>query len=348
MSRRDFRELCVERDNQQCVVPWCDEPVLQSPDKKGEVHHIIERKLWENGGYIEDNGASVCNYHHRLAENDIIPPQAFWMWIGIENPPLPDDVSSMGVDKWGQSIEMPPWKEHRDIIKYPSTRHLPWSHEQDRDDTSYKNVENFLNYPLVSTIKMDGSNSMIVKDKDNPVRARNGRTADKEHFDMLKKMYWENNLYKRIPNNIQIFGEWLYAKHSIHYGCQCENECGDSGPKLRDYFQVFGIYNNYYDVWLSWDSTLKLSKKLGLTVVPSAGDDYFKGSFERKDQFWDYFVDLSKQVVQNNHEGIVVRSRFPIHYSQISKRLGKYVRDDHVMESEKHWSNRELKKNLRK
>lgn len=373
MSREKFRQHCVERDDGQCVVPDCHEQVTPSPDGPGEVHHIIERKLWTNGGYIPRNGVSICNEHHRLAERNIIPPQAFWRQL-VENAdkggmyvPLPRDVHrgvshatesdtvgvwtdaenvpEFAVDKWGEPLDAPPWTEHRDYIKYPSTRHLPWSHERDDDDTAHEQVDNFVEVPLVATIKMDGGNAMLVKDTDNPIRARNGRQADKEHFDMAKQWYWENNLYSKIPEYLQIFGEWLYAKHSIHYGCDCNEPCEDVGPALRDYFQVFGIYDTRFGLWLGWHETMEIAGEIGLTMAPRADVSYEIGEFDNSQHFWDYAYQLSQSVVEDGHEGIVIRSAYPFHYGQIERRLGKYVRPGHVKDGEEHWSNRETVQN---
>ena len=186
MSRLKFRQKCVERDSGTCVVPTCDEVVTDDPDGPSEVHHIMERKLWSGGGYLADNGASVCNQHHRLAEQNVIPPQAFWRWVGVEDPPLPDGVAKNS-DKWGEKLEEPPWKEHRANIKYPSTRHLPWSHERDEDDTAHEVVDWAMEIPLIATLKMDGGNAMLVSDIDNPVRARNGQHADKQNLTTTSK-----------------------------------------------------------------------------------------------------------------------------------------------------------------
>lgn len=343
MTRGEFRERCVDRDGGQCLVPACDSRVTEDPDGPGEVHHILERKLWDDGGYVPRNGASVCNEHHRLAESNIIPPQAFWRWIGVTDPPLPNDrlVTDKDVNKWGEALPTPRWQEYRDYIKYPSTRHLPWSHERDDDDTAHSSIEFLTRYPLVVTVKMDGGNCMLVKDMDNPIRARNGRHADKEHFDMAKQWYWENDLYSQLPEHYQVFGEWLYAKHSIHYGCDCDEPCEDIGPALRDYFQVFGVYDTRYQLWLGWNETVEFADRLGLTMVPKVGEFYFEEPYEA----WDELYDLSQTVVDDGHEGIVVRSAHPFHYGQIEQRLGKYVRPGHVKEDEKHWSNRPLVQN---
>lgn len=337
-NRQQFRQTVFDRDNHTCLVPGCDAPAE-------DAHHIIERALWSDGGYVPDNGASVCETHHRAAEDNLIPPQAFWRWAGVTEPPLPTDIDDIHVNKWGDELDAPPWKEHRANIKYPSTRHLPWSHERDTDDTAHTEVEWALNTPLVATVKMDGGNACFVKDTDEPVRARNGRQADKDHFDMAKQLYWEKDLYSDIPDHLQIFGEWMYAKHSIHYGCDCDPACEDVGPALRDYFQVFGVYDTRFDLWLGWKETLEIADALGLTVAPPATDSYRVGSFDNVQEFWDFFYELSREVVAQGHEGVVVRSAYPFHYGQIGKRLGKYVREGHVREDEEHWSNRPLVQN---
>jgi len=73
---------------------------------------------------VTDNGASLCNPHHQDTESNDIPAQAFWLWAGIENPLLPDGADDIHVDKWGDPFETPPWADHRDRIKYQSSRHL--------------------------------------------------------------------------------------------------------------------------------------------------------------------------------------------------------------------------------
>lgn len=341
MTREAFRQTCVERDGSECLIPWCDESVTDDPDGPGEVHHIIERRLWDDGGYFADNGACVCNDHHRRAENNEIPPQAFWRWNSVDHPTLPETVSSQDVNKWGEQLDGPSWSSIRSEIKYPSTGHLPLSPEWDGSRVDLKAVDQLVESPIVVTIKMDGSNAMLVKDTEEPVRARNGKHAEHPSFDLLKQEYWNRNLYEKIPENLQIFGEWLYAKHAIHYGCECDTPCEDVAPGLDAYFQVFGVYDTRYNLWLSWWEIEEWAAKIGYPTTPVISEAAIDTDYE----LYDWLVDVGTELVDRGHEGFVVRSMFPIHYGQFEKRIAKYVRAGHVDPDADHWSHSSVTRN---
>lgn len=67
LSREEFRDAVFSRDSHRCVV--CGE---QAKD----AHHLIDRSLWteenEYHGYIPENGASLCEKHHKAAERDTV------------------------------------------------------------------------------------------------------------------------------------------------------------------------------------------------------------------------------------------------------------------------------------
>jgi len=48
LDRDSFREFVFVRDGHKCVI--CGAP-------KKDAHHIIERRLFSNGGYFIENGA---------------------------------------------------------------------------------------------------------------------------------------------------------------------------------------------------------------------------------------------------------------------------------------------------
>lgn len=345
LSRSLFRESCLDRDDGTCVIPWCDRTVNPSGDDDGEVHHILERSLWPDGGYHRRNGASVCNPHHRAAEANHIPPQAFWKWIDVP-PHTPVGVTGHS-DKWGDEFEQPPWKEHRQLIKYPSTGHLPFSPEYEDNSVDHQSLSPFAGYPIVVMAKLDGGNAMIVCDEEQPVRARNGRHAEHQSFDMLKQLYWDENLYESIPDHIQIFGEWMYAKHSIHYGCTCDPACDDIGPELDRYFYIFGVYDTRYDLWLSWFEVTEWAEKLNFPTPPVVHSGTFEEwELRNGNENTSSLEMIAKETVAQGHEGIVVRSKYPYHYDQFAQRLGKYVRDGHVDPDAEHWKHRKNKRNV--
>lgn len=359
-NRKQFRENVFSRDNHSCIVPWCD-------NSADDAHHIIERELWEDGGYIPKNGASVCNKHHRYAESNNIPPQAFYLWAEIENPPIPNSVSNHDVDKWGEEFDTPPWENLRERIKYQSSRHLLPLYWYDhtvaqerikKDDTGLKIVEDFVGIPLVITHKIDGSNCMIVNDVDNPVRARNGSspTESMKKFYKSGGLYWRQEVNQKLPDRLQVFGEWVYAKHSIHYGCDCDEQCEDVGPSLseltgieddRSYFQIFGVYDKIHNIWLSWPDTKSIANHLGFPTTPViyCEDSNDNATFKTETEARNKLIEYAHNVVENGGEGIVVRSKFPFHYGQFPKRLGKYVRENHVKDDADHWSHRNVVEN---
>ena len=58
--RKQFRDDCFRRDEYKCVI--CG--------KSGELdaHHITDRKEMPHGGYVKENGISLCSTCHQKAE----------------------------------------------------------------------------------------------------------------------------------------------------------------------------------------------------------------------------------------------------------------------------------------
>lgn len=61
--RRKFREFVFARDKHKCAIPNCT--VMKSLD----THHITNRNDMPNGGYVKENGISLCPVHHFHAED---------------------------------------------------------------------------------------------------------------------------------------------------------------------------------------------------------------------------------------------------------------------------------------
>lgn len=328
LSRNDFRNSVFERDKHTCIIPNCNKSAV-------DAHHIIERRLWkyteEFGGYFISNGASLCEEHHIAAEKNFFPPQYLWQLLKINDPIRPKSFEpTIDYNKWGIPFKMP----NRYRIKYPSTPYLPFSSqwqppESAKDDETYlENVDCFFGVPIVSTIKMDGSNIQMTKDH---VAARNGTVANHRSFDYLKALHAQK--YSRmIPKELQVFGEWLFAKHSIHY---------TNNLSLNSYLQIFGVYNMKTRLFGSWDDVKKMAWILDIPAVP-----VIKTARYEKD--WQLEQDVSKaahDVIKQGHEGVVIRITYPFHYGQFSDHVAKIVRPNHV-QTDKHWSEGPITKNV--
>ncbi len=84
MARQKFRDAVFKRDRNLCVICKQSEPL--------DVHHITDRTLMPNGGYVKENGISLCPdhllmaemYHHSNGENcpDGFNPTQLYMKVG--------------------------------------------------------------------------------------------------------------------------------------------------------------------------------------------------------------------------------------------------------------------------
>jgi len=319
-KRDTFRESVFKRDRSYCIVPSCHKPAV-------DAHHIIERRLWtadnEKGGYLIDNGVSLCEEHHKLAERNVLSPHVLRLWAGITNRVLPKQLDpNRDYDKWGKILK--PLKKiylYKDAVKYPSTAFFEFSPNllNARETNPLIDPENLVGYPVVISLKMDGSNVTITR---NHIAARNGTDARHRSFDYCKSIH--ASICQLIPEHIQIFGEWLYAKHSIHYS---------DDLSLYSYLQIFGVYDQKHHIFLGWNDVEKISKKIGYPTVPVLS----KQIFHDKHHLIAKVTEIAEKQIQKGQEGIVVRSIYPFHYSQFPHYLAKYVRADHVKKGVKHW-----------
>lgn len=69
--RQKFRDAVFGRDGHKCV--FCD--IVTDLD----AHHITDRSLMPNGGYIKENGITLCPSHHLDAETFHISGGTEWV-----------------------------------------------------------------------------------------------------------------------------------------------------------------------------------------------------------------------------------------------------------------------------
>ena len=93
LSREEFKQEVFKRNDGFCV--FCQKPAV-------DAHHILDRKLFTDGGYYIDNGAPVCEAHHWACERTDIRVEEVRKNCGIETLRLPEGFSQdKQYDKWG-------------------------------------------------------------------------------------------------------------------------------------------------------------------------------------------------------------------------------------------------------
>jgi hypothetical protein len=311
LTRDQFREQVFARDKHRCVI--CDNAAV-------DAHHIIERRLFSDGGYYLENGASLCERHHIEAEQTVLSCQQIREAIGIERFPIPEHFySDVDYDKWGNIIvsggrlkgelffdpsvqKILGQGNVLDIfmkqMKYQRTYHLPWSNPL-KDDRQLADDSVFTGKEVVATLKMDGENTTMYNDY---IHARSLDYASRPDRSYIKGM-WGKIAYL-IDENMRICGENLYAVHVIQY------------RNLPSYFMTFSIWIE--NRCLSWDETVEYAKILGLEHVPVI----YRGIYDKK-KISEAFAPFA-----NEHEGYVIRTADEFLYHEFRRCVAKYVRKE--------------------
>lgn len=322
LTRDEFREGVFKRDGHKCV--FCGQPAV-------DAHHIIERRIWGNGGYFLNNGASVCEEHHLACERTDISVEEVREKCGITKPVLPEHLyHDQQYDKWGNII-MPNGqrlkgelfydesvqkiiKEHLGSfthwVKYPRTHHLPWSQNMNEDDRMIPNTDHFKGKRIIVTEKMDGENTTMYNDH---IHARSVNSDGHISRNWVKN-FW-SGIAQEIPQDWRVCGENLWAKHSIGYA------------ELPTYFMGFSVWNERNEC-LSWDETLEWFGLLGIQHVPVLYDGFFEDC--------DFASFMPTQEIWNKREGYVVRIADKFSYGDFKKSAAKFVRLNHI-QTVKHW-----------
>ncbi len=273
LTRNKFREQCLARDNHKCVICGNEESLV--------VHHIIERRLFEDYGYYICNGATICPTCHIKAEQTLITveelrmaikaiekavPKAFYSDEQIDkfgNPILPNGMRMRGPlfdDVSVYKILEPVRHLFTKYVKYPKTSHLPWSPGIKEDDRVLDDDSCFHDQEVIVSIKHDGENTSIYNDY---VHSRSIDSRDHVSRHWIKN--FQSKIGYNIPDGWRLCGENMWAKHSIYY------------DNLPSYFLGFSIWNDK-NINLSWKETLEWFELLG--VVPI--EVFYEGIYDRE------------------------------------------------------------------
>ena len=144
-----------------------------------------------------------------------------------------------------------------------------------------------------------------------------------EHYDAL---------YRILSPNYILFGEWLYAKHSIHY------------DRLPGYFVAFDVYDRTREAYLSVAERNRRLKGSGIPIIKSLVRDEVLGDRKRYEQLLEtrseYSLGPNVKV-----EGVYVRVDDP--QTGLLKHRCKIVRPDFIqtVDTSGHWMTKEVVKN---
>jgi hypothetical protein len=326
LSREEFKASVFKRDGGCCVI--CQESAV-------DAHHIIDRSLWENGGYYLSNGVGLCEKHHLDAEMTLVSCSELREAAGIPEVLLPEHFyAGEHYDHWG-NILLPSGmrikgelfgqenvqrilkqagvlNQFLEYVKYPRTYHLSFSEGLQNDDKKHQDDSFFNGKEVVVTEKIDGECSSLYTDYIH------ARSIDSKHHDSrnwLKALH--GTIAHDIPKGYRVCGENMYATHSIHY------------TNLNSYFYVYSVWDEN-NCMLSWDETVEWCSLLGLEHVPVI----YKGLWDKNTVhmiYEDYKIKTVDEV-----EGYVVRLPGRIFYKDFRMSFGKFVRRAHVNTSE-HW-----------
>lgn len=220
--------------------------------------------------------------------------------------------------------------------KYGRTFHFPFSPGTTSDDRiSHNYWRDLIKLKrIVITEKLDGENSCL---NSIGVFARSHAAPTRHPWSEHLKRKWSLIRHELEANDLEIFGENMYACHSIEY------------TELEDHFFVFGIRQN--DTWLSWKEVEDWCFLLDFKTVPVFGI-FDLLDFADEQEFREYILSLVSKpsdlgsIDFNSKEecfmeGVVVKN-YDAYTSSDNGRINdtdvwKYVRKDHV-KSDEHWS----------
>lgn len=250
-------------------------------------------------------------------------------------------------------------------VKYGRTYHLPNSPGVQSDDKvaslySLCQDADFGRTFVYQTEKMDGENTTFYRDG---FHARSLDSHNKHESRSFIAAYWAG-FCSKIPPNVRIVGENLYAKHSIHY------------KDLSSMFQVFSIQeinlvnklssNLLYLKTYSFKEIQEFCEDIGMKTVPliKKYPPFLEKTPQRRSApaailslFEDSWKDYSSKL-ERESEGFTLSWDIPLQVKivdldlaeEISKlnattaNVVKYVRKNHV-QTNSHWFSQPVVRN---
>ena len=235
-------------------------------------------------------------------------------------------------------------RSHDEFVKYPRTPHLFGSKGTD-DDKHLGEAESlrFLaDESLITEEKLDGTNVGIhfTPDGKMVLQCRGHLITEGMHpqYDLFKQwaVVKRHELEGRLEDQFILFGEWVYARHSVHY------------RRLPHYFFEFDIFDKEGGAFLSLERRLKLLEGSGITTVPvlhvGALDRDQLGALIGPSRFDSLFENPATKRSDNLMEGLYLRTEAQ---GTVTGRA-KFVRPEFVekIKQSAHWQYQAMTPNL--
>lgn len=246
------------------------------------------------------------------------------------------------------------------MFKYPRTRHIEGSRLQSGDeDLKSVKFDYIKDKFIVIEEKVDGANCGISFNEENNLLLQsrghflNGGYGEKQ-FDLFKS--WANchkiELFKILSTRYVMYGEWLYAKHTVYY------------DKLPHYFMEFDIYDKKEKRFLStkkrksmlknytfitsvlvlYEGKLKRIEELTSFLKESNfKSSHYKQNLKRQCEELNLSFEIAEKQtdITNLMEGLYIKVE---NEDEVIDRF-KYVRSSFlntILDSETHWVNRPI------
>ena len=216
--------------------------------------------------------------------------------------------------------------------KYGRTYHYPFSLGTTSDDrinhTYWEDIREI--NTLVHTEKLDGENNCLSR---YGVFARSHAAPTTSPWTSQLRQHWE--LLKNDLGDIELFGENLYAVHSIEY------------KRLETHFYVFAV--RCLDKWLSWEEVKFYAALFDLPTVPELCTEQVNGL--TAETLKQHVICLAGEPsvfgsrdaltgMDCTREGVVTRNTGEYLTADFARNVFKHRREGHVQRKEqwsRHW-----------
>lgn len=212
--------------------------------------------------------------------------------------------------------------------KYGRTYHYPFSPGTTSDDRIQQHYWSYLQQmdEIIHTEKLDGENNCL---NQYGVFARSHAAPTTSSWTSQLRQRWQS--IKHDLGDLELFGENLYAIHSIEYS------------DLAQHYFIFAV--RHLDQWLSWEEVQFYAAAFDLPTVPVlervnrfVSEEQFRQQLLALAQAQSVFGSYDVHTKQAcSREGIVSRNIHEYPVDDLGQHVFKYVRKGHVRTDE-HWT----------